>query len=141
MKATLNTPCMCSCQACIEESKYHKHLRKGVDILQETEVTNSPQFFQWQGYGMKLRISPQSLPSNVDSCTITITVSLSGQYKFPADTELVSPVFWFKCDPPCKFNKLLTLEIQHCVSLNLVNSSCLFMTRTQCTQKDFKLSQ
>ena len=109
---------------------------RGVNELHKTSilVTNSPQLFQWQGYGLKLCIPPQTLPSTVKSCTIIITASFSGQYQFPPNTELVSPVFWLQCKPQCKFNMPLTLEIEHCAPLE--NNLCLFMTRALCSQKD-----
>ena len=113
---------------------------RGVHKINEMRVlvTNSPQLIQWQGYGLKLHIPQNSLPSDVDSCTITIEVSLSGQYQFPSNTELVSPVVWLRCDPCCKFNVPLSLEIQHCAPLK--NSFRLFMARASCTQKDLPYS-
>ena len=111
-----------------------------MDELKETKVliNSSPQLFQWQGYGLKLHVPSQSLPSDVSSCTITIRASLSGQYRFPPDTHLVSPVFWLQCAPQCKFSKQLTLEIQHCAPLE--NNSSLRMVRAVCTQKDLPYS-
>ena len=81
---------------------------------------------------MKLVIPPQSLPRRIKKCTITIKASLAGQYQFPTDTELVSPVFWLRCKPQCKFTVPLSLEIQHCAS----TKKNLFFARSQCTQKD-----
>ena len=109
---------------------------RGVDILQEVEVyaTDSPQLFEWKGYGLRLNIPPGSLPRHVRCCTITIRASLSGQYHFPHNTHLVSPVFWLQCEPDCKFRFPLSLEIQHCAPLE--NSFRLFMVKAQCTQKD-----
>ena len=108
----------------------------GVSVLQKTSlcVKQSSQEFYWKGYGLKLQVPAQSLPNHIDSCTITITASLSGQYQFPADYELVSPVFWLKCEPSLTFNRPLNLEIQHCALLE--NSSRLSMVRAVCTQKD-----
>ena len=109
---------------------------RGVDILQEVEVlvTDSPQLFEWKGYRLRLNIPPGSLPHYVRCCTITIRASLSGQYHFPHNTHLVSPVFWLQCEPYCKFRFPLSLEIQHCAPLE--NSFRLFMVKAQCTQKD-----
>ena len=97
--------------------------------MQETtvQVTHSAQKFEWKGYGMKLTIPSHSLPSKVKSCTITVKVSLSGQYQFPERTELVSPVFWLSCESKCKFTKPLSLEIQHCALPE--NSHRLFVTQ------------
>ena len=108
----------------------------GIDVLQATSVsvTQSAQLFNWKGYGLKLRIPQQALPSHLKTCTITITATLSGQYQFPENTELVSPVFWLKCEPSCKFKVPLHLHIQHCALPD--NSSCLFMARATCAQRN-----
>ena len=82
---------------------------------------------------MKLFIPKQSL-SGIKSCTITIRASLSGQYEFPDDTELVSPVFWLSCEPQCSFGNPLGLEIEHCALPE--NTTLLSMARAHCTQKD-----
>ena len=97
-------------------------------------MTNLSQSFHWEGYGLKLHIPPGSLPENAKNCTISIKVSLSGQYLFPFNTELVSPVFWLKCEPWIKFKFPLSLEIEHCAPLE--NSHRLFITRATCSQKD-----
>ena len=113
---------------------------RGVDKLSETElvVEDSWDFFQWNGYGLKVHIQPDSLPTDVDSCTITIKASLSGQYQLPPNTHLVSPVFWLHCTPRCRFNTPVTLEIQHCAPLK--NSFRLFMARASSAQKDLPYS-
>ena len=97
------------------------------------EVTNSPRVFNWaKEYGLKLTIPQQSLPDNIKSCTITVRVSLSGQYEFPEDAELVSPVFWLSCEPQCNFTSPLSLEIKHCA---LPENSCrLRMARAVSSQ-------
>ena len=116
---------------------------QGINAEKETQltITNSRQTFVWKGYGLKLNIPPHALPDNTQSCTITIKASLSGQYQLPRNTELVSPVFWLKCYPMCKFRTPLTLEIQHCAPLT--NTSHLFIARALCTQPnlpyEFKL--
>ena len=97
-------------------------------------MTNSTHgSFHWKGYGLKLEVPLQSLPQDINSCTITIIASLSGQYQFPAGKELVSPVFWLKCEPSVHFVKPLGLAIEHCAPLE--KSSNLSMVRTKCTQE------
>ena len=59
-------------------------------------------------------------------------VSLSGQYEFPEDSHCVSAVFWFRCEPICKFKKAITLEIEHCAG----SPDMLCFARAVCTQKD-----
>lgn len=97
-------------------------------------MTQSPQMFHWEGYGLKLQIPPQALPAHMTTCTITITASLSGQYQFPSNVSLVSPVFWLRCRPTCRFKVPLHLHIQHCAPVD--KSFRLFMARALCTQKD-----
>ena len=97
-------------------------------------VTSSSQSFHWEGYGLKLKVPAQSLPSHINSCKITMMVSLSGLYQFPDNTELVSPVFWLRCEPQVQFEIPLSLEIEHCAPLE--NYSHLRMTRALCSQKD-----
>ena len=97
------------------------------------EVTNSPQLFNWKEYGLKLNIPEQSLPSNVNSCKITITVSFFGMYQFPEDTELVSPLFWLRCEPHCKLAYPWHLEIEHCAPQK--NTQYLCMARAASSQK------
>ena len=105
----------------------------GVQVLQETKfkVTKAAQCFEWKEYGLKLVIPSQSLHWGTSSCIVSIKVSLSGQYQFPDGAELVSPVFWLKCEPNHKFVKPLSLEIQHCALPE--NSHRLFMVRAVST--------
>ncbi len=103
------------------------------------QVTNSPQSFHWKEYGLKLIIPELSLPENSSShYIITIKVSLSGQYQFQDDTELVSPIFWLSCKPHCKFLHPLCLEIEHCALPE--NSKHLSMAMVNWTQEDFPYS-
>ena len=107
---------------------------QGVNVIQETklDVTQASQSFRWEGYGLKLLVPPKSLPSHIDTCTITIKASLSGQYQFPPGTELVSPVFWLKCEPDVEFVVPLSLEIEHCAPFE--SYIRLNMARAICTQ-------
>ena len=77
-------------------------------------MTNSEQFFSWEGFGLSLHIPENSLPPETDCCTIHINASVEGNYIFPENSYLVSAVYWFRCVPKCKFSKSITLEIQHC---------------------------
>lgn len=108
----------------------------GVEVLKETciQVGQSSQHFKWEGFGFKLTVPPNALPFTFTRCTFTIQASLSGQYQFPANTELVSPVFWLRCEPQCKFNKPISLQIQHCAPPE--NAHRLFMVKALCTQTD-----
>ena len=104
----------------------------GVNVCGETSlvVTHSAQVFEWKGYGLKLCIPDGSVPKDYDFCKIRIIASLSGRYKFPDYCQLVSAVFWFRCEPMCKFEKPITVEMEHCA--NLDSSSNLCFVRAQC---------
>ena len=78
-------------------------------------VTNSELYFNWGGFGLNLHFHENSLPPDIDYCTIHIEASVEGDYVFPEDSYLVSAVYHFRCIPRyCKFSRLVTLEIQHC---------------------------
>ena len=85
-------------------------------LIAETSVlvTNSEQLFSWDEYGLSLHIPENSLPDNLQQCSIHIKAIIMGDYQLPQDTHLVSAVYWFKCVPKCQFSQPLTLEIQHC---------------------------
>ena len=68
--------------------------------------------FEWKGYGLRLHVPKGSLPAEVGECRINIRASLFGQFQFPEDSDLLSPVFWLSA--PDEFTKPVTLEIQHC---------------------------
>ena len=97
-------------------------------------MTQSAQLFEWEGYGLKLQVPAQALPNPITSCTITIAATISGQYQLTTGTELVSPVFWLRCEPKCKFVIPLSLHIQHCAPPD--NTHRLLMMRALCSQKD-----
>ena len=107
----------------------------GVDMLGHTSivVTNAEQFFCWQAYGFKLYIPPGSLPPGVDRCVLRLSVSLAGQYQFPVGHKLVSAIFWVHCSLPCRLQKQLKLEIQHCAKM--MSSTKLAFVRAVCSQE------
>ena len=99
-------------------------------------VENSQNVFQWKEFGLKVSINHDSLPPDIKQCSVHITVSLSGQYSFPNNTHCVSAIFWFRCEPACRFKKAITIEIEHCAkSVNMLS-----FARAVCTQKDLPYS-
>ena len=96
-------------------------------------VTNDPQSFAWEGYGLKIDIPQGCLPASVKQCTINIKASLAGQYEFPENTHLVSAIFWLCCEPRCKFTVPVSLEIQHCARPE--NISKLAFVKALCSQE------
>ena len=107
----------------------------GVDICGETGITfnNSPLVWQWEGYGLKLRVHSNTLPPGTEHCQLSINASISGHYQFPSDHYLVSAIFWFRCKPPCKLTRNITVELQHCACSH--NTSRLKFVKAVCTQK------
>ena len=96
-------------------------------------VTNKALTFHWVGYGVKLHIPQNALPTGLKECRLLITVGLSGQlnqFTLPQNTSLVSEVYWLDSEPRCKFSKPFIVEMQHCMkptytsSLNFVHAKC-----------------
>lgn len=107
----------------------------GVDVVGQTSlvVTSSAQTFQWTGYGFNLHVPMDSLPADVDHCILYMYASISGQYEFPDNQELVSAIYWVRCVPSCQFKRPLTAEFQHCAKKDYCNN--LTFVRAFCSQK------
>ena len=95
-------------------------------LVAETSVlvTNSEQLFSWDESGLNLYIPENSLPANLQQCSIHIKATIMGDYQLPQDTHLVSAVYWIKCVPKCQFSQPLTLEIQHCAKPESTSQLC-----------------
>ena len=88
--------------------------------------------FEWKGHGLRLHVPEDSLPADMGKCRINIRASLSGQFQFPEDSDLLSPVFWIST--PCKFAEPVTLEIQHCAFQE--DDTTLSFVSAKCSQKE-----
>ena len=97
-----------------------EHLVAETSVL----VTNSEQLFSWDECGLNLYIPENSLPANLQQCSIHIKATIMGDYQLPQDTHLVSAVYWIKCVPKCRFSQPLTLEIQHCAKPEGASQLC-----------------
>jgi len=109
---------------------------RGVEVIGETHFTvpNKGGSFEWKGYGVRLGVPKNSIPASMAECTINIKASLSGEFKFPEDSDLLSPVFWISA--PCQFLKPVTLEIQHCaLTEDETFISDLKFVSARCSQK------
>ena len=107
----------------------------GVEVCDETKVivhASQGQFIEWNG--LKLHIHADSLPEDLQTCTIVIKVSFAGDYQIPENTSVVSAFYWLRCEPQCKFTKPITVEIQHCSAKQ--DLSKLKIIRAFCSQKD-----
>ena len=113
---------------------------RGVDVHDEISVTltDKAQLFIWKMFGFKLTVPSGILPPGVDQCELLIMASLSGHYQLPEDYHLVSPFFWIRCVPYCKFVKEITLEVQHCALDH--NIPKLNFVKAFCTQKELPYS-
>ena len=107
-----------------------------MEVIEETDFVVSTRggSFEWKGYGVRLSISEDSLPTGIEECRINIKASLSGPFQLPEDSDLLSPVFWISA--LCKFEKLVTLEIQHCASKDEASFADLNFIYTKCSQRE-----
>ena len=105
-----------------------------MDVIAETSVlvTNHSQTFHWTGYGLKLHIPQEALPTGSEECRLLIKVGLSGQFALRQNTSLVSAVYWLDSEPRCTYSQPLTVEIQHCVKP--IHSSRLSFIHAKCSQ-------
>ena len=98
-------------------------------------ITNAAYEFVWEGYGLRLYILENTLPSGMEKITLNIAASIAGHYEFPENSHLVSAVYWFRCDPWCElFEKQITMEIQHCAKTD--NTLKLSFVRAVRSQKN-----
>ena len=107
----------------------------GVDACASMTVVinNFSWEWQWKDFGLELYVENGTLPAGIEQCYISINASLTGLYEFPEDNHLVSAIFWFRCEPPCRFAKPITVELQHCAYSH--NTSRLSFVKAVCTQK------
>ena len=90
--------------------------------------------FEWQGHGLKLHIPEGAVPAHT-GCRVDFKAGFTGQFNIPDDLQLVSCVYWLSCSQ--KFNKPVTLEIEHCASLqNSSQSSSLSFISAKCSQAE-----
>ena len=97
---------------------------RGLNVIGEVSIliTSKAQTFHWAGYGLKLHIPQEALPAGLKQCELIIKVGISGQFKLPQNTSLVSPVYWIHSEPLCEFSKPITVELQHCATSSQTSS-------------------
>ena len=109
---------------------------RGADIIAQTKVEITPDQaldYHWEGHGFKVHIPAGAISEEKGPVTLCIQASLSGDYQLPDDGVLVSGVYWLSLHPPVeRFNKKVTLSLQHCAS---DNDSALSFITAKCTQK------
>ena len=67
----------------------------------------------WNRFGFKLHVPPGAFHDQ--TLNITIGVSLSGNFKFPANSTLVSAVYYVETSS--KLFQPVTIEMEHCLML------------------------
>ena len=114
LQCIMGVLCLCNFSLYI----FHVEYLPGFETVAEARfiITKSrAHTMEWKGYGIKLHIPEGALPPEHTECRVDIKAGLAGQFTLPDDSELISCAYWFSC--PHKFLKPLTLEIQHCASL------------------------
>ena len=130
--------CMCCFKDCVLFVDFSPPVvgyLRGVDVINHTSFTYTgrAQTFEWVDHGFKLHLPENALPPEVEECRVHVKASLSGQFQFPEDAELVSGIYWIAT--PHVFTKPVTVEIQHC-SARTVHPSSLTYIVAKCTQED-----
>ena len=70
----------------------------------------------------------------MDECRVHVKVSLSGQFDFPRDAELVSGLYWLSSRHV--FTQPVTVEIQHCAQEIAQQQSSLTYIVARCSQEE-----
>ena len=91
------------------------------------------QSFQWLNHGFKIHFPENALPPGVDKCRVHVKASLSGQFDFPRDAELVSGLYWISSRHV--FTQPVTVEIQHCALEDPQQQSRLKYIVARCSQE------
>ena len=115
----------------------HAGYLRGVEVVAQRSfpLTLQAQTFEWREYGFMLHVPEGSLPPEMTQTTVDVRVSLSGQFEFPKNSDLVSATYWLSC--PHKFMKPLDVEFQHCAAItDPSHCSQLSFVITKCTQKE-----
>ena len=97
-------------------------------------IPGEPLDYYWEGHGLRLHIPADALDASTPPTTMKVQASLSGQFEFPDDMELVSGVYWISF--PIKFwEQSVTLELQHCAHLEQTEQTHLSFVTSKCNQE------
>ncbi len=79
------------------------------------KISNMECNLKLDGHGFQLSAKRNTLPSGLDSCSLEISPSISGDYQFPDTLKPVSAVYWIRCEPrDITFQQPILAQIQHC---------------------------
>ena len=112
---------------------------RGIDsVIDEIEfvLTDEARSYNWRESGFKLHTPRGALPAEAIPCRITVKASLSGQFEFPENSELVSPVYWISTPKNLRFSRPLTVDFQHCGTVEERDDPDLSFVVAKCTQPD-----
>ena len=125
------SPCISSVYLPLDLGYLH-----GVDVIDHITFTytGKAQSFEWLNHGLKIHFPENALPPGVDECRVHIKASLSGQFDFPRDAELVSGLYWLSSRHV--FTRPVTIEIQHCTQEDAQLQSNLTYIVASCSQED-----
>ena len=106
----------------------------GAEIVATTtlQVVPGELDHEWKDHGLRLLIPADVLELNALPMTISIQASVNGYYQLPKETELVSGVYWIEF--PGKLSRPITLELQHCASLEPSKLSLVKFVTAKCNQ-------
>ena len=114
----------------------HLGYLRGVEVIDHITFTytGKAQSFEWLNHGFKMHFQENALPPEVDECRVHIKASLSGQFNFPRDAELVSGLYWLSSRHV--FTRPVTVEIQHCAQEDAQQQSRLTYIVARCSQEE-----
>ena len=98
---------------------YHVCMHNILEYVRGLDVIGSTSFiyrgeavsFIWKDHGFKLHLPENALPPDVTECSVRVRASLSGQFQFPDDAELVSGIYSIRSSH--SFTQSVTVEIEH----------------------------
>ena len=99
-------------------------------------LTDETRSYEWTDSGFKIYTPHGALPAGVVPCQVNVKASLSGQFEFPENSELVSPIYWISTSKNLRFSRPLTVHIQHCGTVEDRDDSDLSFVVAKCTQPD-----
>ena len=128
----------CTCSPCVSSVYLAIHLGylRGVDVIDHITFayTGKAQSFEWLNRGFKIHFPENALPPGVDKCRVHIKASLSGQFDFSRDVELVSGLYWLSSRHV--FTRPVTVEIQHCAQEDAQQQFRLTYIVASCSQEE-----
>ena len=116
-------------------SSYLGYLR-GVEVIDHITFTytGKAQSCEWLNHGLKIHFPANALPPGVVECRVHVKASLSGQFNFPRNAELVSGVYWLSSHHI--FTQPVMVEIQHCTQEDPQQQSSLTYIVARCSQEE-----